>query len=369
MWGAAGTGTMPFGGMFHNRDQRSPLGMTQQAPKILKNLTLNETAVRRLEELHRNWRLGRATSQRLMLADCDLRRLDLSLMDFTDGHLVRCNMERANLRGTVFRNATLTGSIFDEADMTGAIFEKADLRGAVFQGSDLTRTVMGSADLRQDFSKELNWELAPACRFRGARLEKTNFGDAKLASVDFAGAFLLDADFSGADMRKASFAAAQLQGVKLYRAELEGADFSLASLDQATGDQVRAAALPIGSAPRLSDAEFAHRLAQHALWVDSLGQAGQRLELDGFDLSGANLRGANLAAARLDHCLLARANLQQAWLLATDLHGANLSEADLSDADLRGADFSESHQRGLVLPGARTGAIPGLSLMTKGLRL
>ena len=35
-----------------------------------------------------------------------------------------------------------------------------------------------------------------------------------------------------------------------------------------------------------------------------------------------------------------------------------------------GADFSESHQRGLILPGVRTGApYPGWSLITKGLRL
>jgi len=70
----------------------------------------------------------------------------------------------------------------------------------------------------------------------------------------------------------------------------------------------------------------------------------------------------------LVRCLLTRTNLKQAWLLAADLHGTNLSDADLTAADLRGADFSETHQRGLIMPGARTGLIPGLSLTTRGLR-
>src|SRR3954453_6643889 len=139
--------------------------MEPTGPKVLKSLTLDVGAMRRLEELHRNWRLGRARSQGMMLADFDLRKLDLSLMDFTDAYFVRCNFERANLRGTQFRDAILTGSTFDEADLTGAIFERADLRGAIFHGSDMTRASLASADLRKDFSQG---ESAPACRFRGA---------------------------------------------------------------------------------------------------------------------------------------------------------------------------------------------------------
>ncbi len=127
--------------------------VSMEAPgqKVLKNLALDVGAMRRLEELHRNWRLGRPRSQRMMLADCDLRKLDLSLMDFTDAYFLRCNFERASLRGVVFRDAILTGSSFDEADLTGAVFERADLRGAVFHGSDMTRASLSAADLRKDF--------------------------------------------------------------------------------------------------------------------------------------------------------------------------------------------------------------------------
>src|SRR3569623_1725036 len=126
--------------------------MESSGPRVLKSLTFDVGAMRRLEELHRNWRLGRAQSQRMMLADCDLRKLDLSMMDFTDGYFVRCNFERANLRGATFRDAILTGSTFDEADLTGAIFERADLRGAVFHGTDMTRASLASAEQRKDFS-------------------------------------------------------------------------------------------------------------------------------------------------------------------------------------------------------------------------
>jgi uncharacterized protein YjbI with pentapeptide repeats len=155
----------------------------------------------------------------------------------------------------------------------------------------------------------------------------------------------------------------------LTGAELEGADFTAAAMvDEATRDQVLAASLPVGSAPRLTEQEVRKRLGDHAQWVDSLGRTGHRLELEGFDLSGFDLRGVNLAAAKLVRCLLTRTNMKSAWLLATDLHGTNLSEANLTAADLRGADFSDTHQRGLILPGARTGGIPGLPLTTRGLR-
>ena len=149
---------------------------------------------------------------------------------------------------------------------------------------------------------------------------------------------------------------------------MEGADFTGASIDESTRDQVLSASLPIGSAPRLGETEIRRRIGHHAEWVESLGRSGHRLELEGFDLSGLDLRGANLAAAKLDRCLLARTNLKNAWLLAVSFSGANLCEANLSAADLRGADFRDSHQRGLILPGARTGAIPGLQLATRGLR-
>ena len=151
-------------------------------------------------------------------------------------------------------------------------------------------------------------------------------------------------------------------------AELEGADFSTASADEATRDQMRSALLPVGSAPRLSEDELRRRLREHAEWVQSLGQAGHRLELEGFDLSGLDLHGANLALARLSRCLMARANLKSAFLLAANLSGTNLSEADLTAADLRGADFREAHQRGLISIGALVGDIPGLPLATRGLR-
>src|SRR5512139_3852612 len=153
--------------------------MDPQAPKVLKKLTLNVGALRRLAEVHRNWRLGRVNGQRLMLSECNLSKLDLSHMDFTDAYMVRCNLERSTLRGTLFRGAILTGTIFDEADMTGANFERADMRGAVFHGSDMTRTALSAADLRQDFTQrsggDANWDEAPACRFRGAKLAQTVF--------------------------------------------------------------------------------------------------------------------------------------------------------------------------------------------------
>jgi uncharacterized protein YjbI with pentapeptide repeats len=45
-----------------------------------------------------------------------------------------------------------------------------------------------------------------------------------------------------------------------------------------------------------------------------------------------------------------------------------MSDAKLDNADLRGANFTNVHQRGIKLPGAMIGLIPGLALETRGLR-
>ena len=77
--------------------------------------------MRRLEELHRNWRLGRPRSQRMMLADCDLRKLDLSLMDFTDAATCAAADLKPRPAAVVFATPMLTRQqLNDEADLTRA---------------------------------------------------------------------------------------------------------------------------------------------------------------------------------------------------------------------------------------------------------
>ena len=85
-------------------------------------------------------------------------------------------------------------------------------------------------------------------------------------------------------------------------------------------------------------------LADHLLWVESVGKKGTKANLRGenligADLSWANLSGANLSGADLSWANLSGANLSEANLRWADLFGADLFGADLSWADLFGADL------------------------------
>jgi uncharacterized protein YjbI with pentapeptide repeats len=59
--------------------------------------------------------------------------------------------------------------------------------------------------------------------------------------------------------------------------------------------------------------------------------------------------------------------MKAALLIATDFRGANLTRANLAHADLRGANFADTHRRDIDLSNSKIGAIPGLSLATRGL--
>ena len=75
-------------------------------------------------------------------------------------------------------------------------------------------------------------------------------------------------------------------------------------------------------------------LADHLLWVESVGKKGTKANLRGENLIGADLSWANLSGANLSE-----ANLSGANLIGANLSGADLSGADLSGANLFGADL------------------------------
>ena len=98
--------------------------------------------------------------------------------------------------------------------------------------------------------------------------------------------------------------------------------------------------------------ELKEKLELHLKWIESNGQRGERLVLQGVDLSKADLRGADLRGADLYGADLYGADLYGADLIGADLSGSNLSKANLNGADLRGADLYGADLYGADLYGA-----------------
>ena len=72
---------------------------------------------------------------RLDLRDSNLRRADLSHLDFSHALLTDARMEGADLIGARMEGADLDGARMEEADLTGARMEGAILRGARMEGA------------------------------------------------------------------------------------------------------------------------------------------------------------------------------------------------------------------------------------------
>jgi uncharacterized protein YjbI with pentapeptide repeats len=93
--------------------------------------------------------------------------------------------------------------------------------------------------------------------------------------------------------------------------------------------------------------ELREALEQHALWLDSAGDAGARA-----DFSGKHLEGADLVDARLQRAVLLKTNLKGADLTLADLGDATLVQANLADANLLGAKFDQADMQAADLRGA-----------------
>jgi len=119
---------------------------------------------------------------------------------------------------------------------------------------------------------------------------------------------------------------------------------------------------------RILTEELDRATAQHALWLQTAGRQGKRINFSGCLLNGRNLRGLDLRGAILRGVQLSWADLRQANLCASDLcgavmdhallvdaalAGANLSGANLHRADVTGAEFSDA----ILLYSDMTGAI------------
>jgi uncharacterized protein YjbI with pentapeptide repeats len=114
-----------------------------------------------------------------------------------------------------------------------------------------------------------------------------------------------------------------------------------------TTEHEKALAPKIGSVDRLTRKDLREILENHALWLDSLGEAGIRA-----DFSGKNIEFAELVDARLPDALLHKAILKGADLTLADLRGATLVQANLAEASLLGTQLQQANLQAANMQGA-----------------
>jgi uncharacterized protein YjbI with pentapeptide repeats len=132
-----------------------------------------------------------------LLANCSLRRADISF-----AHLWRAN--------------------FDHSDLTEAVLTRSELTDATLLGADLSRALLPCATLRQADLRE--------SQLVGADLHETDLRKALLADANLDGASLDGANLNGATLQGAVLTGCRLDGATLVETDLTGADLSGSSV-------------------------------------------------------------------------------------------------------------------------------------------
>ncbi len=180
----------------------------------------------------------------------DLRYINISNADLTEGNLEGADFTGADLRGVIFYGAKLKAVDFSgvnlqeavmyEADLNEALFYEANLQMAILRKANLNNAVFYGADLQSATLYDAN--LSEAI-FYQAKLQATNFCDANLiranleacnlTNSNLIGANLQGANLIGANLQNATLSTANLQEAILLEAVLSKANFSDANLSKA----------------------------------------------------------------------------------------------------------------------------------------
>jgi uncharacterized protein YjbI with pentapeptide repeats len=296
---------------------------------------LDQAALDVIIAQHKLYRESKPNGRQASIIRQDLTGLvfcgcDLSYADFSGSILYEADLEFATLDFCVFFGCDLRKANFRNARM-----QRTDLRGAALRGAIMSNADLTNADLREgsfatyDKTKGLTFSAEKEAwqdgvghvDLRGANMHAVRLSGAVAMNSDFEDANLSNARVSGANLRGANLSGAMLDYSSLVNVDMTGA-----LTDKPAGKALDALPLPLDQ-----------MLALHAVWLDTVGIKGQRLDLGGYDMRDAPpFHKINLTMLLADHSV---------WY-AHDLSGANMQASHFAHSDLRSCHFESADLRG-----------------------
>jgi hypothetical protein len=143
---------------------------------------------------------------------------DLSGADLSGARLACADFHSVDLSGAKLTGASLHGAELWRANLRAADLTKADLTEAKCLKANLHGTILREAKAGFAYLKEVN--------LRDADLSRADLGGANLALSDLTGATLAGADLGGAMLVKTILVRADLTGCRIYGASVWDADLS-----------------------------------------------------------------------------------------------------------------------------------------------
>jgi uncharacterized protein YjbI with pentapeptide repeats len=340
-------------------------------------IKLDQAALDIIVAQHKLYRENRPGGKRAVLVRHDLSGLvlcgcDLAYADFSGSVFYEADLEFANLEGSVFFGCDLRKANFRNAKM-----QRVDLRGAALRGAIMSNADLTNADLREgsfavyDQSKGLSFSGDQAAwlegvgnvdlrganmgsvKLSGAVAINSNFEDANLSSAKVIRANLTGSNLAGANLSNADLSNCQLRDINMRGANLVGTlmDYSnLVNVDMTGTLTDKPAGKTLDQLPMPLD----QMLVQHALWLETIGAEGQRLDIGGFDMRGTSaMNKANLAMLLADHSVWYGQDLAGINMQAAHFTFADLRSCVFDNADLRGSNFSKANLVGSKMRNVR----------------
>lgn len=294
--------------------------------------------------LHNKW-LNRQGGRRADLSFRDMSGMSVRKIRMTGAKLVGTNLAKADLSGCDLMGAELFGADLEGANLTGANLAGADFRGANLHRAVLTDCVLKGADFRTDSAAAGALPQTPAHQgatiMTEARLERAILCEANLTGCDMSGADLDGADLAGADLSCCVMIGVDMNGANLSGVKLGGTVLELSRLSasqqlalQAAGGGVSEPELPL-----LPAADAAALMDAHALFLDTNGKQGKRLDVAAKRIEAADYSGRDLSGARLRRCSLRGSDFSRCRFDMADLSYADLTQCRLEQASMRGVNM------------------------------
>jgi uncharacterized protein YjbI with pentapeptide repeats len=281
----------------------------------------------------------------------DLSGKCLDGVNLTDRLIEHTKFDRASLKNAIlsraeFRDCSFVGAQFDHAVMERATFENCDFSNAFVTNANVQKAVFRATSIL-GYEKKQAVIRHTKSSFNGATLDGSKFNGARLVAALLHNVKARGVDFSNCDLRNSSFDGSSLDEVQFGGARLNDANFS--KCPDARSYLSEYAQIVAKFVIPISKSKLEDFLASHQKWLDTNGAQGDRLNLQGYDLTGQSLNGFDFSGTDFRGARLDRASLKNVKLVAADLRDASLIGTNFTSADLRGALLSENALRRAVL--------------------
>jgi len=243
--------------------------------------------------------------------------------------------------------------------MSSANFVRCDFRGANIMGADLSKANFGRADFRKGYimnyetgDTNTKWGQDGTTEFSGSLIRETNMSGVMAQHSNFS-----DANLQGVIMQEANLTNANLSGSNLAQTDLTGSNLSKAQLDSAFVENTILDGV-MGDLSTLHNAKeqlenrqsidrksmsISKLVAAHSKWVETAGNEGQQLNLDGYNLNHEqDLRNHPLTMITAKDCNFIGLNLDGASMQSSKLDNSDFQDCAARMADFRGSSFKKA---------------------------